>query len=697
MLRLGVDIGGTFTDLVLADDAGHTLTRKVPTTPGDHSAAILDALDGIVAELGARASALGAVVHGTTIATNTIVELRGAPTGLLTTRGFRDTLEIGRLRYPRLYDLTWSKPPPLVERRWRLEVDERLDRDGTVVQPLDRASARRAIAQLRDDGVQAIAVCLLHAFANPVHERQLAALIADDAPGLAVCLSSDVLPEVGEFERTSTTVINAYLQPVVGRYLDRLQAGLTERGVDVPVLVMQSNGGVMSARAAVQRPMHIVESGAAAGVVAAQRLTEALESRNVITLDMGGTTAKAAILEDGRPTQVAEYEVGGGISVGNRLYRGGGYPLRAPALDIAEVGAGGGSLVWVDAGGALHVGPRSAGSVPGPLCYRRGGTEPTLTDANLLLGYLNPGALLGGTLPIDAEYARAAFEELVARPIGRTVHEAAYGVHRIAVANMVRVVKAVSSERGRDPRRFSLVAFGGNGPVHAALVATELAMRRVIVPPAPGVFSAVGLLEADLAHHLSRSMLKPTRRLAAADVEQAFQALEAEGRRSLAEEGYEADRTELVRSVDVRYVGQSFDLRLPVESAAFADGALADLERRFAVEHERTYGHRADDDPVELVNVRVMARGRDPRPPVLPRSNGRPGAAQGTRPVYFGPGFGWTDTPVCLSRADLDLDRTPRHGPLIVEEYDATTIVPPGCTVWRDTSDNLMLEVDQPW
>jgi N-methylhydantoinase A len=695
VLRLGVDVGGTFTDLVLVDDAGHTLTRKVPTTPGDHSAAILDALDAIVADLDTWPSALGAVVHGTTIATNTIIEQRGAPTGLLTTRGFRDTLEIGRLRYPRLYDLTWSKPAPLVERRWRLEIDERLDRDGAIVAPLDAASARRAIAYLRDEGVQAIAVCLLHAFANPAHERELAELIADEAPGLAACLSSDVLPEVGEFERTSTTVINAYLQPVVGRYLDHLQNGLAERGVDVPVLVMQSNGGVMSARAAVQRPMHIVESGAAAGVVAAQRLTAALEAPNVITLDMGGTTAKAAILEDGRPAQVAEYEVGGGISVGNRLYRGGGYPLRAPALDIAEVGAGGGSLVWVDAGGALHVGPRSAGSAPGPVCYRRGGTEPTLTDANLLLGYLNPRALLGGTLAIDADYARAVFEERVGRPIGRPLHEAAYGVHRIAAANMVRVVKAVSSERGRDPRCFSLVAFGGNGPVHAALVAAELAMRRVIVPPAPGVFSAVGLLDADLAHHLSRSVLKPTRRLAAADVEQTFQALEAQGRRALAEEGYSADRTELKRSVDVRYVGQSFELRLPIDGAVFADGALDDVERRFAVEHERTYGHRADDDPVELVNVRVMARGLDPRPPVVVRGTARSPTLPRSRAAYFGAGVGWAETPVYLSRAELD--RTPRTGPLIVEEYDATTIVPPGCHIWRDASDNLILELDQPW
>jgi N-methylhydantoinase A len=696
VLRIGVDIGGTFTDLVLLHADGRVVTRKIPSSPDDHSRAIVEALADLLTELRLEPSSVRELVHGTTIATNAIVEQRGAPTGLLTTRGFRDTLEIGRLRYPRLYDLTWSKPVPLVERRWRREVPERLDREGRVVLPLDEPAAREAIGRLRDAGAESIAVCLLHSFVNPIHERRLGELIAEQAPGVAVALSSDVLPEIGEYERTSTTVINAYVQPVVGGYLRQLEARLAQLGISAPVLVMQSSGGIMSGRAASLRPIHIVESGPAAGVIAAQRVARALDSPNVITLDMGGTTAKAAILEGGEPRQVSEYEVGGGLNIGNRLNRGAGYLLRAPAIDIAEVGAGGGSLVWLDAAGALHCGPRSAGAIPGPVCYRTGGTQPTLTDANLLLGYLNPCALLGGSLTIDIDFAREVFSAQIAQPLALTVEEAAYGVHRIGVANMVRVVKAVSSERGRDPRTFSLVAFGGNGPVHAALVAAELSMRRVIVPPWPGLFSAFGLLGAELTHHFSRTLLRPTDILQPGDVEQVFHDLEDVARATLADEGYVDGACHLVRSVDARYVGQSFELRLALDGGAFTQATLASLERRFGDEHERTYGHRADTDPIELVNLRVAATGLgdSPRGSRAVRSGDRSASGPGNRPAYFGPRHGTLDTRV-LGRADVTTE--PLRGPVIVEEYDTTTIVPPSCAVWRDPSDNLVIEVNQAW
>jgi N-methylhydantoinase A len=695
VLRIGVDIGGTFTDLVLLQADGRVVARKVPSSPDDHSRAIVEGLGDLLNELRLEPASIRELVHGTTIATNTIIEQRGARTGLLTTRGFRDTLEIGRLRYPRLYDLTWSKPVPLVERRWRLEISERLDRKGLVVLPMDEPAARQAIAFLRDAGVESIAVCLLHSFVNPVHERRLGELIAEEAPGVAVALSCDVLPEIGEFERTSTTVINAYVQPVVGGYLRLLESGLARLGIDAPVMVMQSSGGIMSGRAASQRPIHIVESGPAAGVIAAQHVARVLDSPNVVTLDMGGTTAKAAILEGGEPSRVSEYEVGGGLNIGNRLNRGAGYLLRAPAIDIAEVGAGGGSLVWLDSAGAVHVGPRSAGAVPGPVCYRTGGTQPTLTDANLVLGYLNPRALLGGSLAIDIDCAREVFATDIAAPLGLAVDEAAYGVHRIGVANMVRVVKAVSSERGRDPRTFSLVAFGGNGPVHAALVAAELSMRRVIVPPWPGLFSAFGLLGAELTHHFSRTVLWPTHAVEPDDVEHVFLELEDVARATLAAEGCAAGACRLTRSVDARYVGQSFELRLPVDGAAFTPSALADMEHRFGDEHERTYGHRADTDPIELVNLRLAATGLGDST----RGQGSvlvDGVAptSGSRPAYFGPRHGLLTTPV-VGRAQLDSIAS--RGPLIVEEYDATTIVPPDCAVWCDTSDNIVIEVNQPW
>ena len=698
-LRLGIDIGGTFTDLVLIDAAGRVATRKAPSTPDDYSRAILEAAAALLAELGLEPGGVREIVHGTTVATNAILERQGARTGLITTRGFRDSLEIGRLRYPRLYDWTWIKPPPLVERRWRLEVVERLDPRGEVIVPLDEESVRQAIGRLLSEGINALAVSLLHSYADPAHEQRVGQIAADLAPELPVTLSSSVLPEVGEYERTSTTVINAYLQPVVGRYLANLEDGLRGCGLRAPVLVMQSNGGVMSARAASAYPMHIVESGPAAGVIAAQEVARRLDLPNVLTLDMGGTTAKASIVEQGQLHQAAQYEVGAGLNVEQRLNRGAGYVLRVPAVDIAEVGAGGGSLVWLDPAGALHVGPRSAGSVPGPVCYRAGGEEPTLTDANLLLGYLHPEALLGGALPIDRAYAREVFEAKVARPLGLETLEAAFGVHRIGVANMVRVVKAVSSERGRDPRAFALIAFGGNGPVHAALVARELGLRRVVVPPAPGLFSAFGLLSADLAHHFSRSIIRQTDELTLDELRQAFAGLEAQALAALAAEGHGAEAVQVSRSLDLRYAGQSFELRLSLGDRPIDAELLAELPSLFGAEHERTYGHQAPGDPVELVNLRLVAQAPGGRWSLAAAEVGPPGGPEATgpaerrRPAYFGPEQGLLETPL-LTRQQVGSE--PLAGPLIVEEYDATTIVPPGCTVQRDRYDNLVIEIDQP-
>jgi len=691
-VRIGVDIGGTFTDLILLDAHGGVATRKLSTTPDDYRAAILQGVAALLEETGVDPAAAREIVHGTTVATNTILEHRGAPTGLITTRGFRDTLEIGRLRYPRLYDLTWRKPVPLVERRWRIEVAERLDARGRVVTPLDEAAVRSALTFLLAEGIRSLAVCLVHSYANPDHERRLAEIVREVAPDLPLALSSEILPEIGEYERTSTTAINAYIQPVVGRYLTDLEASLASLGVRAPVLVMQSNGGVMSARAAAVRPIQIVESGPAAGVIAAQSLGRLIDLPNAVTLDMGGTTAKSSLIEDGAPRYVSEYEVGAGLNVGNRLNRGAGYILRVPAIDIAEIGAGGGSLVWVDPAGALHVGPRSAGAVPGPLCYRSGGEEPTLTDANLLLGYLNPEVLLGGSLAIDYGYARDVFAEKVARPLRLDVAEAAFGVHRIAVANMVRVVKAVSSERGRDPRRFALIAYGGNGPVHAARVAAELGMRRIVIPPGPGLFSAFGLLVAPPAHHFGRTLLREVHALDPADLEASFREIEDNARAELAREGHDRDAIQITRAADLRYVGQSFELRIPLGPGPLDSAALADLAERFGAEHERTYGHRAASDPIEVVNIRITALARRADIPdqhlralQSPHSPNRQ-----PRAAYFGPAVGWREIPV-LSREAVGAEK--RSGPLIVEEYDATTVVPPDATIYRDHWNNLIVEL----
>jgi N-methylhydantoinase A len=684
--RLGIDIGGTFTDLVLVGSDGSVRTHKVLSTPDDFGQAIVAGVRDLLHQ---SIVLIREVVHGTTICSNAILEGKGARTALITTRGFRDALEIGRMRYPRLYDLTWSKPPPLVPRRRRYEVAERLDRDGAIVEPLDEASVVRAVQALLANDVESLAVCLLHSYADGCHERRVREIAQRLAPGLPISLSCEVLPEIGEYERTSTTVINAYLQPVVGGYLTSLAQSLVTVGVHAPVYVMQSNGGVMAASTAGQRPIHIVESGPAAGVIAAQHLARECGLSDVIALDMGGTTAKASIIEAGTLQRASEFEVAGGLNIGNRLNTGAGYKLRVPAIDVAEVGAGGGSLVTVDAAGALHVGPESAGAAPGPVCYARGGAQPTLTDANLLLGYLNPNALLGGTLPIDYAAAEAALRLTIAAPLGLHVLQVAYGVHQIAVANMVRAMKAISSERGRDPRRFACIAYGGNGPLHAVSAATELGIGLVVVPPSPGVFSAYGLLTAEPSVHAARSLLCPTRTLVPDTLEEAYRALEHEVTASLIAQGHAPTGIELERTIEVHYAGQSFELALTMPSPADA-AAIASIDPRFAAEHERTYGHRADDDPVEVVHIRVQ--GRVPARAIKRRAAVLMPGPESKRPAFFGTPHGLLET--IVTRRD-NLDTRPRCGPLIVEEYDATTLVPPGWTIRRDDHANLLVERSQ--
>jgi N-methylhydantoinase A len=688
-LRVGVDIGGTFTDIVCLGPDGRALMHKISSTADDYARAIVEGIRRVLGETGLGTGVVGEVIHGTTVASNAILEGRGARTGLITTEGFRDVLEIRRLRMPRLYDLAWEKPPPLVERALRLEVRERVSGRGEVVEPLDPAEVAVAVERLLDEGIEALAVCLLNAYANPVHERIVEAVVRRRAPDLPLSLSADVLPEVREYERTSTTVINAHVLPVVGQYLGRLRAALGAIGVDAPLLVMQSNGGLMRDEAARRTPMHIIESGPAAGVIGAQALARRLGLDRVITFDMGGTTAKAASIEGGEILRTAELQVGGGITHGSRLLTGAGYLLRVPAIDLAEVGAGGGSVVWVDAGGGLRVGPRSAGASPGPACYDLGGAEPTVTDANVVLGYLNPRELAGGAVKLNSQRAVEALDARVARPLGLSLAEAAYGAHRIAASNMIRAIRAVSSERGRDPREAVLVAFGGNGPLFAADMARQLEMRRIVVPPAPGLFSAFGLLCADVEHHYVRTLRGRTAELDPERVARVLGALEAEGRAALAEEGFGPGAVRIRRLADLRYHGQTSELTVPAPDGPPDRGWLGGLEEAFGEEYERTYGHRPAE-PVELVNLRVVAQGVARGARVPDRFDlDRTRAGAGHRRAYFGPEPGWLDA-VVLGRADL---ATARAGPLIVEEYDATCLVPPGATAVLDTAGNIRIEL----
>ena len=687
--RVGIDIGGTFTDMVFLTEAGEALTLKLPSTPDDYSRGIAEGLAEVFGAGEIGAAEIAEVIHGTTIATNAILERQGVKTGLVTTEGFRDVLEIRRLRMPRLYDLTWEKPKALAARADRVEVAERVDHEGRVLTPLDEASAIQAIDKLLANGVEAIAVTLINAYANGEHERRIGELIAERAPELPVCLSSVILPEIKEYERTSTAVVNAYILPVVARYLSGLAAALERLGVAAPLLVMQSSGGAMGVEAACERPIHIIESGPAAGVVGGAEIAAKLGFEDVLTFDMGGTTAKAAIIEGGAYDRVGELDVGAGINYAARLLKGGGHHVRVPAIDIAEVGAGGGSLVRIDAGGSLAVGPESAGA--GPICYGQGGEVPTVTDANVVLGFVNPDYLVGGELALDAGAAAEAIRSQIAEPLGVSVDEAAFGIHRVANAAMTRALRAVSSERGRDPRRFALMAFGGNGPVHAVTLARSLDIGTILVPPTAGVFSALGLLFPATEHHYVRTFKREIQDLLPADVLAAYGALEAAGRRELESEGYGEDRIEFERFADLRYRGENTELTVPVgDGDDIVDAAVS----AFGDEHERTYGYQSDDEVVVLVNLRLIARGLsdEKRVPEALRVTTQAGGGVVRRPrsVYFGPRYGRLEAAV-VDRAEIT--EAGLDGPLIVEEYDSTTVVPPDCRIRLDAWQVLRLDV----
>ncbi|MGE0226474.1 MAG: hydantoinase/oxoprolinase family protein, partial [Acetobacteraceae bacterium] len=683
-MRIGIDIGGTFTDLVAITEDGRVSTHKTASTPHDYGEGIIEGLRALLAR---EAAPVADVLHATTVGSNTVLEAKGARTALITTRGFRDILEIRDLRMPVLYDMRWTKPRALVERRLRLEVTEKLRPDGSVSVPLDPASVEAAIALLRAEDIRSVAICLLHSYANPAHERAVAEAVRAALPGIAISLSSEILPEIKEYPRTSTTVINAYVQPVVRAYVTSLDARLRALGITAPLQLMQSNGGLASAAFVAEQPAHIIESGPAAGVVGGAALARRLDEPRLITFDMGGTTAKAGLVENGEVLRTEAIEVGGGVMAGSRLLVGAGYMLKLPAIDLAEVGAGGGSICRLDAGGAPKVGPDSAGADPGPVCYGRGGTAPTITDCNLVLGYLDPGGLVGGALKLDRDAAHAAVARALAGPMGCSPEEAASGMLRLASATMMRAIRAVSVERGRDPRQFTLLAFGGNGPLFAAGIASELGIARVLIPPLPGVFSAFGLLVADAEHHAGQSLRLRLDRPDAGRIGATLTSLRAAGEDRLARDGFPPAHRRFARTAHARYVGQSseIEVKLPDGADPVAPSLLAEL---FGQEHERTYGFRAPpDEPVELMRLSVIARGVPDRPRLPDRIPPLPSPVPTSRRAWFA-NTGWTEVPV-LDRAALGSDRRP--GPLIIQEYDATCLVPAGMAACLDDFGNIRL------
>ncbi|NIE64567.1 hydantoinase/oxoprolinase family protein [Burkholderia sp. Ax-1719] len=681
--RIGVDIGGTFTDLVLLDDNGQVTFTKVSSTPAAPEEAVLTGIDRILGQAGLKTSDVTEVLHGTTVGSNTMLQKVGAKCGLITTKGFRDVLEIGRVRTPSMFDLTWDKPVPLAERRYRLEVNERVNAAGEVLVPTSIDEVLRAGEFFRAEGVESVAICFLNSYKNAENERIALEAFQKAFPEISVTASISVLPEMREYERTSTTVVNAYVLPALRTYLQRLESGLKRIGVNAPLLVSNSNGGLSSARIAQDTPVFFISSGRSAGVVGAGRLGDAQGSKEMVVFDMGGTTASASLIHEGQLARTNEYEFRAGISTPSRFIKAGGYMMRVPTIDVAEVGSGAGSIAWIDGGGLLSVGPVSAGAFPGPVCYGIGGERPTVTDANAVLGFLPP-SLAGGTMELKLDAARNAIDTLLARPLGIGVEEAAVGIREVVNVNMARTIKAVTVERGVDPRDFTLVAFGGSGPVHACDLARALDMKQVIFPAAPGVFTAMGMLAGAVERYFVRPSLNLLDSLDINELANTVEQMREDARKALAEEGYPANRIEFVFDLDMRFRGQDYEI--PVRVPETIDGSTREaLREGFIAAYTAMYGY-ASKDAIECANLRLLARGiasktldfRDIRSAQAAKGEQK----RSTRRVYFNRESGWVDTPV-ISRSLLDNEIV---GPVILESTDTTIVVPPG---WRVSADRV--------
>jgi N-methylhydantoinase A len=677
--RLGVDIGGTFTDATLVDEhSGRIWNAKVSSTPEDPSQGFLAIARQIIEQAGLAPDVLRYVVHATTVATNAIIEGKVAPTVLITTEGFRDILEIARQIRPSLYDTQFEKPKPLVPRNLCFGVRERLDATGAVLTPLDETVLPQIAAAMHDAGIESAAVCFLHSYLNPQHERQVGETLHELAPDIAISLSSDVAPEIREYFRASTTVINAALIPIVSRYLENIESRLRNQGIGSELLVMQSSGGLMTFADARRRPVFMVESGPAAGVIAAAHLGETLGNANVISFDMGGTTAKVGLVQNGTPRITKDYEVGSVAQPGSGGFRAGGYPIRTPVIDLVEIGAGGGSLAWIDSGGVLRVGPQSAGANPGPACYGQGGAEPTITDANLVLGRLNPGYLLGGDLTLDSALAHSAIEERIAKPLGLDVVRAAHSIVEIANVAMTNALRLVSVQRGHDPRDFALTAFGGAGPLHANRLAHEMNIPLTVVPTSPGTASALGLLVTDITYDYATTLIERVDLLRPGEVADVFVDLRRQATAALDAAGVAQEDMAFVQQVDLRYVGQSYELTLPCPDSAIDDRLFTALLDQFHEEHNRVYGHSVSGEPVETVNLRLTALGTIVKPPLLQQdttAKNLQAAQRGSRPVFFGEIGDFVDCPIYdryLLGPGMELS-----GPAIIEEYDSTTVIHP--------------------
>jgi len=686
--RVGVDIGGTFTDVALVDEeTGQIGIAKVPTTPRDFGQGVVQALSIALREHAIAAYDVSLLSHATTVVTNAILEGKGAHAMLVSTKGFRDVLELRRSSRPSLYDLFQDAPSLLVPRYCRLEVNERLDAAGEIVTPLDEGDIDAIIDFARENKIEAIAVSLMFSFLNDVHERRIGEKLRAALPDVPVFLSSEVLPEIREFERASTTAVCAYVGPILESYLRRLESATGDMGLP-KLYVMGSSGGVFDVAEGLKMPAMAIESGPAAGVIAAALIGRQLDKPNLLSFDMGGTTAKASLIKDGLVETTSEYEVGGDGNA-NRWMNGTGHPIRVPVIDLAEVSAGGGSIAWIDPGGSLKVGPQSAGAEPGPVCYDAGGTMPTVTDCNLCLGYLDSKALLAGRLAIRADKAIAAIQEHLATPLGISVDAAAAGVLNVVNASMAEALRIVSVERGHDAREFSLVAFGGAGPMHAAELAAELGIREVIIPPIPGGFSALGLVATDLKRDYVKTHFTPLAAATPDAVNAAFGEMEAAARQMLkAAKIPEADWV-LERAADLRYGRQAYELTIPARSGPVTNETLAELADQFHKKHYLTYGHENRGEAIQMVNLRLTAIGRFEKIKLSHSAGSGGDARKGSRAVWFRQG-GRVDCAI-HDCAKLGVG-SEVSGPAVIEAVDTTIVIPPGWQARMSDAGHILME-----
>lgn len=672
--QVGIDVGGTFTDVVCVTPEGRLHLTKIPTTRADPSRGIRDALARMAADWGVVPSSIERFAHGTTAGTNAVLERKGAKLGLVTTRGFRDVLEIGRQMRHRMYDMVLKPETPgfLAPGAWRREVSERVAADGSVVEALDEAQVVEAVDSLVEQGAQAIAVCFLFSFVNPSHERRVRELIAERHPGLMVSLSCEVDPAFREYERTTITAFDAYVKPVLDKYLANLEGHLADAKVPVPLLVMQSRGGLCSAAVARHRPVRLFLSGPAAGVIGARMVGEEAGRRNLITADIGGTSCDISLICDAKPLVRSEGLIDG-------------FPVRVPMVDVNAIGSGGGSIAWLDAGNSLRVGPESAGSEPGPACYGRGGQQPTVTDASVVLGYIDPHNFAAGSIVLDAALARKVIEEKIAGPMGISVEEAALGIHRVVNAQMVEGVRLASIRRGYDPREFSLMPLGGGGALHATAMASELGIREVLVPRNPGVLCAYGLLAAPVQHELSAAFPRALRDVDPQEIATAFAALDIQLEHLMAQEGIAPDLVQVQHSADLCYVGQSYHLEVAVKGGTSSD-ELRQLYEDFLSEHERTYGH-STRAAVKIVNVRSVHQAAAPAPAIM--KQGQQPRARSQRTIRVA-GIAAPVLATIVARDALS-PGDEVEGPAVIEQLDTTVLIEPGWTATIHTSGHMVV------